>query len=314
MDYNENSNDTKQMNFLDLKKFKHTTFWNNIIMLGDNLDDDLPLNKLSIFNQDIYPIKLNFPMYWICIEGYIKVNINLEEYLVEKNEIIFILPNNIGYVEEISQNCKLIMHSFEENQSYTPYSFPQTINNLKNCIKRNNRKFKLQEDIIEEILFIHKTIKKKILFNNENNISDILQHYILGIISSITVAIKDIIEKNNQILSRQEQIFYTFIQKVQENYNKEREVVFYAKELCISPKYLSKIVFESSGKYAKDWIREYVILAAKALLKSNDYTVQQISYMLNFPNNSFFGKYFKSAVGCSPKKYQETGNSEKNIK
>lgn len=314
MDYNENSNDTKQMNFLDLKRFKHTTFWNNIIMLGDNLDDDLPLNKLSIFNQDIYPIKLNFPMYWICIEGYIKVNINLEEYLVEKNEIIFILPNNIGYVEEISQNCKLIMHSFEENQSYTPYSFPQTINNLKNCIKRNNRKFKLQEDIIEEILFIHKTIKKKILFNNENNISDILQHYILGIISSITVAIKDIIEKNNQILSRQEQIFYTFIQKVQENYNKEREVVFYAKELCISPKYLSKIVFESSGKYAKDWIREYVILAAKALLKSNDYTVQQISYMLNFPNNSFFGKYFKSAVGCSPKKYQETGNSEKNIK
>lgn len=314
MDYNENSNDTKQMNFIDLKRFKHTTFWNNIIMLGDNLDDDLPLNKLSIFNQDIYPIKLNFPMYWICIEGYIKVNINLEEYLVEKNEIIFILPNNIGYVEEISQNCKLIMHSFEENQSYTPYSFPQTINNLKNCIKRNNRKFKLQEDIIEEILFIHKTIKKKILFNNENNISDILQHYILGIISSITVAIKDIIEKNNQILSRQEQIFYTFIQKVQENYNKEREVVFYAKELCISPKYLSKIVFESSGKYAKDWIREYVILAAKALLKSNDYTVQQISYMLNFPNNSFFGKYFKSAVGCSPKKYQETGNSEKNIK
>ncbi len=84
--------------------------------------------------------------------------------------------------------------------------------------------------------------------------------------------------------------------------------------MCISPKYLSKIVFESSGKYAKDWIKEYVILAAKALLKSNDYTVQQISYMLNFPNNSFFGKYFKSAVGCSPKKYQETGNSEKNIK
>ena len=149
---------------------------------------------------------------------------------------------------------------------------------------------------------------------NENNISDILQHYILGIISSITVAIKDIIEKNNHILSRQEQIFYSFIQKVQGNYNKEREVVFYAKELCISPKYLSKIVFESSGKYAKDWIKEYVILAAKALLKSNDYTVQQISYMLNFPNNSFFGKYFKSAVGCSPKKYQETGNSEKNIK
>ena len=71
MDYNDYIS-TKQMNFLDLKRFKHTTFWNNTIMLGDNLDNDLPLNKLSIFNQDIYPIKLNFPMYWVCIEGYIR--------------------------------------------------------------------------------------------------------------------------------------------------------------------------------------------------------------------------------------------------
>ena len=53
MDYNENTNDTKQMNFLDLKRFKHTTFWNNIIMLGDNLDDD--------YEMHVYPSSYNSP-------------------------------------------------------------------------------------------------------------------------------------------------------------------------------------------------------------------------------------------------------------
>lgn len=40
------------------------------------------------------------------------------------------------------------------------------------------------------------------------------------------------------------------------------------------------------------------------MLKSNKYTVQQVSDLLNFANASFFGKYFKAVVGCSPRKYQ----------
>jgi AraC-like DNA-binding protein len=47
-----------------------------------------------------------------------------------------------------------------------------------------------------------------------------------------------------------------------------------------------------------------VVLESKALLRQNDLTVQQISDLLNFPNPSFFGKYFKGVVGCSPRQYQ----------
>ena len=52
-----------------------------------------------------------------------------------------------------------------------------------------------------------------------------------------------------------------------------------------------------------EWIRDYVMLDAKALLKSGKYTVQQVSDMLNFPNQSFFGTYFKKESGVSPKAY-----------
>jgi AraC-like DNA-binding protein len=61
---------------------------------------------------------------------------------------------------------------------------------------------------------------------------------------------------------------------------------------------------ENSGLSASDWIENHVILEAKALLKSGNMTIQEISYELNFPSQSFFGKYFKRIVGISPSEYK----------
>ena len=44
------------------------------------------------------------------------------------------------------------------------------------------------------------------------------------------------------------------------------------------------------------------------MLRTGNYTVQQVSDALNFPNSSFFGKYFKAAVGCSPRRYSIDNN------
>ena len=75
--------------------------------------------------------------------------------------------------------------------------------------------------------------------------------------------------------------------------------------MCITPKYLSSIVKDVSGKNAGEWITEYVILEAKVLLKSSKMDVQGIAYKLNFPNQSFFGKYFKQKTGMTPGQYRK---------
>ena len=61
-----------------------------------------------------------------------------------------------------------------------------------------------------------------------------------------------------------------------------------------------------TGFTAVEWIERYVILEAKVLLKSTNLSVQQISDKLNFPSQSFFGKYFKKVVGMSPKEFRNT--------
>ena len=105
--------------------------------------------------------------------------------------------------------------------------------------------------------------------------------------------------------SRQEQIFNMFLECLNNNYKKERSLTFYANQLCLSPKHMSRCIVSFSGRPATEWIRNLVILEAKVLLRTRKYTIQQICYMLNFPNASFFGKYFKEAVGISPKQYQQ---------
>lgn len=105
--------------------------------------------------------------------------------------------------------------------------------------------------------------------------------------------------------SRKEELFGLFMRVVMENYKQERSVGFYADKLCVTAKYLSLVVKDVSGKSAGDWIDEYVILEAKALLKSSNMTIQEIADVLNFANQSFFGKYFKHHTGVSPKEYRK---------
>ena len=107
----------------------------------------------------------------------------------------------------------------------------------------------------------------------------------------------------HKVESRQEKLFEDFLELVQTHYREHRNMCFYAEKLCLTPKYLSQVIWEVSDRHAPDWIRDCVILEAKALLKSGQYTVQQVGDLLNFANASFFGKYFKAAVGCTPRKY-----------
>lgn len=54
-----------------------------------------------------------------------------------------------------------------------------------------------------------------------------------------------------------------------------------------------------------DWINQSIIQEAKILLKHSDLLVYQISDELNFPNPSFFCKFFKRMTEITPQEYQK---------
>lgn len=95
-----------------------------------------------------------------------------------------------------------------------------------------------------------------------------------------------------------------FMRLVRLNYKKERTAQFYSQQLFITPKYLSAIIKEVTGRSATEWIDNHVIVEAKKLLKFSDKDIQQISDELNFPTQSEFARYFKRLTSMSPTKFR----------
>ncbi len=112
-------------------------------------------------------------------------------------------------------------------------------------------------------------------------------------------------------ISRQEYLFSQFMKLLSEHATSERSVSYYASKLCINPKYLHKVVKQMSGKTPLDWIKEKVINEMKDKICHTQYTIKEISFQLNFPNTSFFGKYFKAETGVSPAHYRKMHSKQK---
>ena len=113
------------------------------------------------------------------------------------------------------------------------------------------------------------------------------------------------LQDNKKHHTRGEDIFAQFIQLVQRNFKRERRVGWYALQMNISPKYLAETIRTVSHKTPNDWINYYVVLEMRVLLKNSTKSIKEITDLLHFPNQSFFGKYFKEHVGMSPSDYRK---------
>lgn len=135
---------------------------------------------------------------------------------------------------------------------------------------------------------------------------------VLGLMQSLFYELCNIFSLHTPLIassttkSRKEFLFEEFYHLLSKSYQSERKVKFYADQLCLTPKHLSGVVKEVSGKTVGEWIDQFVVLEAKALLNSSSMNIQEISDRLHFANQSFFGKYFKHYTGMSPKEYRNS--------
>lgn len=108
-----------------------------------------------------------------------------------------------------------------------------------------------------------------------------------------------------QRLDRRNEIFNSFVGLLNEHGIRHHISGYYADRLNISLNYLNDIVKEKSGRTVYQWINEYLITEAKAVLIHTTNTVQQISDSLNFPNSAFFCKFFKTHTGYTPSQFRK---------
>jgi AraC-like DNA-binding protein len=99
-------------------------------------------------------------------------------------------------------------------------------------------------------------------------------------------------------------IIQKFISFLKEDYLEYRDVEHYAARMNMTPKYMSTIVKNATGRSASKWIDDYVVLNAKAMLTSTRKNIKTICDEMGFSSLSFFGRYFKRVCGLSPREYR----------
>ena len=142
---------------------------------------------------------------------------------------------------------------------------------------------------------------------------DLLWSTVLSVVRALQTALlmelhviynKETVEHKQRPVSRQEDILHRFTTLVNEHAACEHSIAFYADRLCLTPNYLGAVIREASGQTVKQWIHRYIIQQAKLQLKYSDLPIWQIAESLNFPNPSFFSKFFKRETGMSPGEYR----------
>ena len=97
----------------------------------------------------------------------------------------------------------------------------------------------------------------------------------------------------------------SFLDNVRQHCHEHREVSFYSNLANLTPKYYSKLIRQLSGRPPGSIIEEYTMAEAKGLLASKNYSVKEVSSLMNFSSASSFCKYFKAAEGCTPGEYMK---------
>jgi AraC-like DNA-binding protein len=249
-----------------------------------------------------YTFKMDMTVVVVCTKGCANVSLNRKPCVSQTPSITVSRPGEILQYEHVSKDFSGFIIILSKQFAGSLLTDRQELLLLRLAFA-GNPSLPLNSPALKTALKYCDLLKKTQKIETHSIRREIVKHLALAFYYTMTCQ-SHIFPGHTQQL-KQNILLDSFIKLVQENFREHRNIGFYANRLCLTPKYLSKVVKDGSGASAGEWIDNYVALEAGTLLKSTSKTVQQISDELNFPSQSFFGRYFKRITGISPKKYRE---------
>lgn len=257
-----------------------------------------------------FPTRINSFGVVFCLNGSITVTSDLRRCVIGAHSLFVCPPGTIVQVESQEEAVVYFILCEEEFLNRIHIDMKQLLHLFLTirenpCLTLNDAEWSVMMRSLEEIFTEgHKgrkdTLSVEIMLSLFRTFSYRLCRTIDDRIEKL--AITPVAEISSR--DRNTVYFNTFIEELSKNYMQERSVGFYAERLHLTPKYLTTLLRTTTGRTATEWIDAYVILEAKNLLKHSTMNIQEVAYYLNFPNQSFFGRYFKQHTGMTPSAYR----------
>ncbi len=295
---------------IGLKQIRKLIPVQNEIQLGD---DFFILDvKYSNDHQFLkYPCRSDAYIAIFCKSGRLDVELNLQSYSVSKGTLFVGTPGNIVKINRSQQDDDSVLEFIviaisKEYLSSISFDFKKIFDDrmkllTEPCIKLNDKNIAFCSrylDLFGDILSSDVPNKREAV----GSLIASLFYMLGGLMEKSAVTAPEM--PGAAVNTRVKLIFEHFMALVTEHHTSERNMAFYANHLGLTPKYLSKLIKQVSGRSAPDWIDSFVILEAKNMLKYTDDSIKEIVFKLHFPNPSVFYKFFKAHTGLTPSKYR----------
>ncbi len=275
----------------------------NVPSLGDDL---LLFSELKMLPELDEPRRMNCLIVAVCTGGRGGYTLNQEEHDIKSGDAMILtdgqVVDKIWMSDDIKGIALLISNPFI-------FEILKDVRNLSLLflLTRNHPVFPMESKEIRTANEYFKMIEERVVGMDYPFRKDVLRLLLLTMIYDLGSAYYRVMNSSELFSydTKGEKVFVEFIQLVEKHCRHERRVSWYAEQLGLTPKYLSEIISNVSKCTPNAWIDKYVTKEIRILLRQTDMKICDIAKELNFPNQSFLGKYFRENVGVSPNKYRK---------
>lgn len=264
----------------------------------------------NIYEYDKFrALKVDLNIILVCRKGRMQFKLNGRSITVEKGQLVIVQSNTVteNIMTSLDLQCTIVLVSNERIKSllrshYDLWNRLLYVSHM-NIIQLPEITPNQQYETEQLSYLMRSYIYKQRSMFKEEIIESLLRCMILNVLGLMQEQVGGGAAMS---YSQREQLFNRFLENLNQRKQRRQSVAAYAKELCVSPKYLSAVCKAVSGKNALQWINEYVVEDIRQMLSTTTLSIKEISTQVGFPSLSFFGKFIKRHLGMSPKQYRKS--------
>lgn len=273
-------------------------------------------NKNKGFMPEAEPLRFALSGMFICLNGNVTFFLDDTKYEMKKNNIVVYFPYSILKIIDASEDLYGIMMSVDVNVVQPLLTRITDVDSIL-YIRQNPLTDLSEHDLTSiqkyiELYQKHLELSKLYADNNQrrfwqlNNLQ--IENVKLNLVLQIIMAYADADNGLKNSVDRRDDIVRKFLNDLKDHYLSQHEVSFYSNRQYISMRYFSSVVKQRTGQTPSQWITSILIKEAKKFITESNLTVKEIAEVMNFPNQSYFGKWFKTHVGMGPLEFKKAEN------
>ncbi len=241
----------------------------------------------------------------VCTEGVASLAVNDRKRIASRNHVVILTDESV--IDGIN-----FTPDFDGIGFFMSYNLLQEIlkdiTNISDLflLTHNYPVFEIRDEELRSLQSLFERIRERERMLYHKYRKEVVRLLILTMIYDMGNVFDRVIDRSMQASrqSRAARIFVEYVQLVERNFRQQRQVQWYAAQMGLSPKYLCEAISGISRRSPNEWIDKFVTTEIRNLLRHTDKRISEIAADLNFPTQSFLGKYFKDNVGVSPTDYR----------